>query len=119
MGKKTSLIEWKDESAGRVVKVTKDSKGRRWIEVDLLGAMKSKLESLVEDSPLKKAFKWALKWVPKDFHVDDIIKSEATDEGLRIEETVGDFYIIEMPREQAEKFVEVINSSTDLMAGID
>ncbi|MHA1793181.1 MAG: hypothetical protein ACTSVI_11090 [Promethearchaeota archaeon] len=118
---KETLIEWKDEENGRIVKITKDKKGRRWLEVDLLGNMKSKLESLVEDSPLKGAFKWAMRYVPKDFHLDDIIKTEiATNpDGLRIEESNGDFYLIEMPKEEAEKFIDVIDSSTDLMAGID
>ncbi|MHA1372008.1 MAG: hypothetical protein ACTSRA_20095 [Promethearchaeota archaeon] len=116
---KEVLIEYKNEEEGKIIKITKDKKGRRYLEVDLMGPIKSKLEALVEDSPLKKALKFAVKYVPQDFHLDDIIKSEVVDEGLRIEENNGHFYIIEMPEDKAKEFVDIIDSTTDLMAGID
>ncbi|MBD3187978.1 hypothetical protein GF325_14170 [Candidatus Bathyarchaeota archaeon] len=118
MARKT-LIEYTDKDAGKVIKLTKDKKGRRRIEVDMLGAVKSKLEAAVEEGPLKKAFSWAIKDTFKDYHVDEIVNSVATAEGLRIEESNGDFYVIEMPEAEAHKFIEVINSSTDLLAGVD
>lgn len=117
---KETLIEWKNEEEGKIVKVTRDKKkGNRWLEVDLISGAKTALEKLVEDSPMKAAFKWALKYVPKDFHLEDVINTEVSETGLRIEESNGDFYFIEMPQDEAKKFVDVINSSTNLMQGID
>lgn len=103
-----------------MIKITKDKKGRRWLEEDLIGAVKNKLESLLEDTPLKHLAKsLGSNLVPRDYHLDDVVKSEALDSGLRIEENNGDFYLISMPKEKAQEFVACIESSTDLMAGID
>ncbi|MFX0101361.1 MAG: hypothetical protein ACFFCS_17435 [Candidatus Hodarchaeota archaeon] len=115
---KDILIEYTSED-GKIVKITKDKKGRRWLEIDMAKGIKSKLESLVEDSAIKGAFKWAMKYFDRDFHLDDVIKSEAIETGLRIEENNGDFYVIEMPKEEAQKFLDVIESSHDFFAGID
>nr|MDO8118152.1 hypothetical protein [Candidatus Sigynarchaeota archaeon] len=91
------------------------------LEVDFAGGAKAALEKLVEDSPLKGALKFAMKMVPTDYHLDDIVKAEAVSspDGIRIEERNGDFYVVEMPKAEAEKFVKMIDQTTDLMAGID
>lgn len=115
---KDTLIEYTDDD-GKIIKITKDKKGRRWLEIDIAKGIKSKLESLVEDSAVKGAFSWAMKYFDRDFHLEDVVKSEVVDNGLRIEETNGDFYTIEMPKDEAQKFLDVIESSHDFFAGIE
>ncbi len=121
MGKKSTLLEYKNENLGQIVKITKDEKGRRYLEVDFASGAKAALEKLVEDSPLKGALKFAMKMVPTDYHLDEVVKVEAVSspDGIRLEEKNGDFYIVEMPKPEAERFVKMIDQSTDLMAGID
>jgi len=112
--KKQILIEYKDEEAGHIIKVTKDAAGKRYLETDFDGGIKSALENLIEDSALKNSLKWALKYVPRDYHLDTMVVS-VVDEGLRLEEENGDFYFVEMPVEQATQFKEIIDQSTDLL----
>nr|MDO8115372.1 hypothetical protein [Candidatus Sigynarchaeota archaeon] len=113
--KKQILIEYSDKESGKIIKVTKDEKGKRYLEVDFAGGIKSKLEDMVEDSAMKGALKWALKYVPRDYHLDEDIKVSVVKEGLRVEEPNEDFYFVEMPQEDAKKFLDVIDQSTVLL----
>ncbi len=113
--KKQTLIEYSDKDSGKIIKVTKDDKGKRYLEVDFASGIKSRLEGLVEDSAMKGALKWALKYVPRDYHLDEDIKVSVVKEGLRIEEPNEDFYFIEMPQEEAKKVLDVIDQSTTLL----
>jgi hypothetical protein len=118
MVKKKSLIEYNNKETGQVVKITKDEKGALYLEVDFHAGVRAKLESAVEDTKLKGALKFLAKHVPRDFHLDDVKEVTVQKEGLRVEEMNGDFNFVDLPAEEAKKFVDAIEKNTNLMEGI-
>ena len=113
MVKKQVLIEYTDEDAGHRIFVS-NVNGKKYLEVDFLGGIKSKLEDMIEDGALKNSLKWALKYVPRDFPLENM-KVSIADEGLRLEEENGQFHFVDLPLEEAQKFIDVIEQSTDLL----
>ncbi|HME50760.1 MAG TPA: hypothetical protein VKM55_00955 [Candidatus Lokiarchaeia archaeon] len=112
--KKQILIEYDDEEAGHRIFISKDAEGKRDLETDFMGGIKSKLEDMIEDGVLKNSLKWALKYVPRDYHLENM-KVSIVDEGLRLEEENGDFHFVDLPPEEAQKFLDVIEQSTELL----
>src|SRR5271157_649277 len=112
--KKQILIEYDDEEAGHRIFISKEAEGKRDLETDFMGGIKSKLEDMIEDGVLKNSLKWALKYVPRDYHLENM-KVSIVDEGLRLEEENGDFHFVDLPPEEAQKFLDVIEQSTELL----
>jgi hypothetical protein len=61
--------------------------------------------------------KFLAKHVPRDFHLKDVKEVVAQKEGLRVEELNGDFNFVDLPPQEATKFVDVIEKNTDLLDG--
>ncbi len=118
MSDRTALIEHTDKDTGQIVKVSKDGKGELYLEVDFHIGIKAKLESAVEGSRLKGILKPIAKHVPRSINLINTRDVTAQKEGLRIEKLNGDFDFVDLPPQEAMRFVDVIERNTDLLDGI-
>ncbi len=103
---KEVLTSFDNKQTHQVVKLTKTATGSLFIEVESKAGMRDKVMSVMEYARGRRtARKYDL----------GSVNAAVVRDGLRIEEANGNFYFVDIPQEEARKFVEIIEKSTNLM----
>jgi hypothetical protein len=92
------------------VKLTKNTSGGLYLEIESKAGIRDKIESITEYARGRRT--------SREYNLDNV-NATVVKEGLRIENENGDFYFVDIPREEARRFVEIMEQSTNLMDGIE
>ncbi len=106
---KEVLASFDNKQTHQVVKLTKNATGALFLEVVSNAGIRSKVAGIIEYARGRR--------MTRRYDLGSV-SAVVVREGLRIEQANGDFYFVDIPQDEARKFVDVIDKSTSFMQGL-
>lgn len=107
--KKEVLASFDNGVTRQRIKLTKDARGGLFLEIESKAGVRDKIGGMLEYTRGRRT--------TRSYNLDNT-SAAVVKEGLRIEQENGNFYFVDIPQADAQRFVEIMEKSTSLMGGI-